>query len=251
MAVTAQVKELRETDRRRHDGLQEGARRDRRRHGSRRRLAAHEGPLQGRQEGRPRCRRRSGRRRADGTKGAVVEVNSETDFVARNEQFQGLVKMIAKVALDAGGDVEKIEAARRRVTVAAAITDAIATIGENMNLRRVAGDRGRHGVVVDYVHNAVSRPRQARRHRRAGIDRQEGRARGARQAARHAHRQHQSRRSVSPTTRSGDRRAREGLSPSRPAGQAGGGHRQDGRGRSEDSTRKHLLAQTFIDGESK
>src|SRR5688572_4589669 len=58
----------------------------------------------------------------DGTKGVVVEVNSETDFVARNEQFQGLVKMIAQVALETGTDVEKIKAAKAgSITVAEAI----------------------------------------------------------------------------------------------------------------------------------
>src|ERR1700751_1655453 len=63
-----------------------------------------------------------------GTKGVVVEVNSETDFVARNDLFQGLVKMIADVALDAGADVEKIKAAKvGSKTVADAINDAIAT----------------------------------------------------------------------------------------------------------------------------
>src|SRR5246127_625119 len=83
-----------------------------------------------------------------GTKGVVVEVNSETDFVARNEQFQGLVKMIAQVALEAGADVEKIKAAKvGNVTVEAAISDAIATIGENMTLRRGAGLRGDKGGV--------------------------------------------------------------------------------------------------------
>ncbi len=60
-----------------------------------------------------------------GTKGVVVEVNSETDFVARNDQFQGLVKMIAQVALDAGSDVEAIKAAKvGSVTVGEAISDA-------------------------------------------------------------------------------------------------------------------------------
>src|ERR1700709_1490731 len=63
-----------------------------------------------------------------GTKGVVVEVNSETDFVARNEQFQGLVKMIAQVALKTGADVEKIKAAKGGdVTVGTGITEAIAT----------------------------------------------------------------------------------------------------------------------------
>jgi elongation factor Ts len=77
-----------------------------------------------------------------GNKGVVVEVNSETDFVARNGQFQGLVKMIAQVALDAGVDVETI-------------SDAIATIGENMTLRRAASLEVGQGVVSSYVHGAV------------------------------------------------------------------------------------------------
>ena len=92
----------------------------------------------------------------DRNKGVVVEVNSETDFVARNEQFQGLVKMIAQVALKVGPDVDKINAAPvGSATVATAIADAIATIGENMTLRRAAGLEVAHGVVSSYVHNAV------------------------------------------------------------------------------------------------
>jgi elongation factor Ts len=91
-----------------------------------------------------------------GTKGVVVEVNSETDFVARNEHFQGLVKMIAQVALDVGTDVEKIKAAKvGAIAVEAAISDAIATIGENMSLRRAAALEVGKGVVSSYVHNAV------------------------------------------------------------------------------------------------
>jgi elongation factor Ts len=91
-----------------------------------------------------------------GTKGVVVEVNSETDFVARNEQFQGLVKMVAQVALDAGADVGKIKAAKvGAVTVENAISDAIATIGENMSLRRAAALEVKQGVVSSYIHNAV------------------------------------------------------------------------------------------------
>ena len=91
-----------------------------------------------------------------GAKGVVVEVNSETDFVARNEHFQGLVKMIAQVALDVGADVEKIKAAKvGAITVEAAISDAIATIGENMSLRRAAALEVSKGVVSSYVHNAV------------------------------------------------------------------------------------------------
>jgi elongation factor Ts len=92
----------------------------------------------------------------DKTKGVVVEVNSETDFVARNEQFQGLVKMIAQVALKVGADVDKINAAPvGSSTVATAIADAIATIGENMTLRRAASLEVSQGVVSSYVHNAV------------------------------------------------------------------------------------------------
>src|SRR6201993_4611576 len=91
-----------------------------------------------------------------GKKGVVVEVNSETDFVARNEQFQGLVRMIAQVALDVGADVEAIKAAKvGSVTVETAIADAIATIGENMTLRRAALLEVGQGVVSSYVHNAV------------------------------------------------------------------------------------------------
>ena len=91
-----------------------------------------------------------------GNKGVVVEVNSETDFVARNEQFQGLVKLIAQVALKVGADVDKINAAPvGNATVAAAISEAIATIGENMSLRRAAALEVSKGVVSSYIHNAV------------------------------------------------------------------------------------------------
>jgi elongation factor Ts len=90
-------------------------------------------------------------------KGAMVEVNSETDFVARNDHFQGLVKMIADVALGVGGDVEKILAAKAgNVTIADALSSAIATIGENMTLRRAAVLSVGQGVVASYVHNQVS-----------------------------------------------------------------------------------------------
>ncbi|MBB5046345.1 elongation factor Ts [Rhodopseudomonas rhenobacensis] len=93
----------------------------------------------------------------DKTKGVLVEVNSETDFVARNEQFQGLVKMIAQVALKVGADLDKINAAPvGSSTVATAIADAIATIGENMTLRRAAVLEVGQGVVASYMHNAVT-----------------------------------------------------------------------------------------------
>ncbi|MET0219260.1 MAG: translation elongation factor Ts [Tardiphaga sp.] len=92
----------------------------------------------------------------EGTKGSIVEVNSETDFVARNEQFQGLVKMIAQIALKVGADVEKIKAAKvGSITVEAAIADSVATIGENQTLRRAAMLEVTQGVVSSYVHGAV------------------------------------------------------------------------------------------------
>jgi elongation factor Ts len=92
-----------------------------------------------------------------GTKAAMVEVNSETDFVARNDQFQGLVKMVAQVANDVGGDVAKISDAKvGGVTVATALNDAIATIGENMTLRRAATLSVASGVVGSYAHASVA-----------------------------------------------------------------------------------------------
>jgi elongation factor Ts len=92
-----------------------------------------------------------------GTKGVVVEVNSETDFVARNDLFQGLVKMIGQVALDAGDDVEAIKAAKvGAIPVGDAISDAIAKIGENMTLRRAKRLEVEKGVIGNYMHGAVS-----------------------------------------------------------------------------------------------
>jgi elongation factor Ts len=92
-----------------------------------------------------------------GSKGAVVEVNSETDFVARNDLFQGLVKMGAQIALDVGGDVEAIKAAKVGDNVFAdALNSAIATVGENMSLRRAAVLSVGQGAIGSYVHSAVS-----------------------------------------------------------------------------------------------
>jgi elongation factor Ts len=91
-----------------------------------------------------------------GKKGVVVEVNSETDFVARNDLFQGLVKMIADVALNVGTDIETIKAAKvGAITIADAIADTVAKIGENMTLRRAASLSVAQGVVSSYVHGAV------------------------------------------------------------------------------------------------
>ena len=92
----------------------------------------------------------------EGQKGVVVEVNSETDFVARNDLFQGLVKMIANVALTVGADVEKIKAAKvGSITIADAIADTIAKIGENMSLRRASALSVGKGVIANYMHNSV------------------------------------------------------------------------------------------------
>ena len=93
-----------------------------------------------------------------GTKASVVEVNSETDFVARNEQFQAIVGNVARLALDADGDVVKLGEMPfpgSGHSVSAELTEAIAKIGENMNLRRTETVSVSDGVVESYVHNAV------------------------------------------------------------------------------------------------
>jgi elongation factor Ts len=94
----------------------------------------------------------------DGTRAAIVEVNSETDFVARNESFQDLVGNIAKLALDANGDVEALGGVSYPGTgrsVSDELTNAIATIGENMNLRRTKALSVSDGTIGSYVHNSV------------------------------------------------------------------------------------------------
>ncbi len=94
----------------------------------------------------------------DGTKGAVVEVNSETDFVAKNEQFQGFVRDVSNLALTSGSDIDALNrsAYPSGGTVAEALTNNIATIGENQSLRRAAVLDVGEGVVVSYVHNAAA-----------------------------------------------------------------------------------------------
>jgi len=90
------------------------------------------------------------------TKGVVVEVNSETDFVARNDLFQGLVKMIANVALDVGADLDKIKKAKTgSLTIAEDIAETIGKIGENMTLRRAAELSVGQGAIGSYVHNSI------------------------------------------------------------------------------------------------
>lgn len=93
---------------------------------------------------------------AEGSKAAVIELNSETDFVARNEGFQDLVKNVAVVAVSTDGSLDAVNSASiEGKSVADSITDAIATIGENMTLRRTAELSVSEGVVSTYVHGAV------------------------------------------------------------------------------------------------
>lgn len=110
--------------------------------------------------------KKSGRTAAEGligvaaadNKAVVVEVNSETDFVARNEAFQALVREVANAALSTDGSVEAVGAATHAgsgKTVTDTIKDAVATIGENMSLRRSAQLQVSEGVVATYIHNAV------------------------------------------------------------------------------------------------
>jgi elongation factor Ts len=118
-----------------------------------------------RKKGLSKAAKKAGRVAAEGlvgvalsaNKGIMVEVNSETDFVARNDLFQGLVKMIADAALDAGADVNKILAARAgSISIADAIADTIAKVGENMTLRRAAELAVGKGAVASYVHSSVA-----------------------------------------------------------------------------------------------
>lgn len=110
--------------------------------------------------------KKSGRTAAEGLigvahgalKAAMVEVNAETDFVARNEAFQDFVETVAKIALEVGEDVEAIKAAAypgKGHSVAEELTHLIATVGENMTLRRAAVVSVGDGVATSYVHNAL------------------------------------------------------------------------------------------------
>ncbi len=95
----------------------------------------------------------------DGAKGVVVEVNSETDFVARNDAFQNFASTAAQVALGGATDVEALGAADfpgSGKTVAEQLTEMVGTIGENMSLRRVAGLEVSEGVVAGYMHTATA-----------------------------------------------------------------------------------------------
>jgi len=121
-----------------------------------------------RKKGLAKAAKKSGRVAADGLVGVaveanfgvVVEVNSETDFVARNDDFQALVRGVVAVALDKGADAEA-EAVKGAHypgggTVADAIANAIATIGENITLRRAQGLHVAHGVIGHYVHGQIA-----------------------------------------------------------------------------------------------
>ena len=89
--------------------------------------------------------------------GALVEVNAETDFVARNEEFKGFVKSAAAIALKEGGDLQKLlGAAHSGATVESTLTALVAKIGENMSVRRTIALTVNPGVVAAYVHNAAS-----------------------------------------------------------------------------------------------
>ena len=88
---------------------------------------------------------------AQGSTGAVVEVNAETDFVARNEQFQAFVRSVAAAALAQGDDIEALKAAK-----GGELTQLIATVGENMSLRRAKRLTVKSGVVASYLHNQTA-----------------------------------------------------------------------------------------------
>ncbi len=95
----------------------------------------------------------------DGNKAALIELNSETDFVARNEQFQQLAAKIAEYALQTGDDLEQLKSYKCQEsgkTVQEVITDAIGTIGENINLRRVAVLEEPNGIIASYIHTQVA-----------------------------------------------------------------------------------------------
>lgn len=95
---------------------------------------------------------------SSGTKAAIVEINAETDFVARNDAFQAFVVESAKIALATGSDAEGLKAAsyQGKGTVEETLTNLVATIGENMTLRRVAHLSVTQGIVASYVHNALA-----------------------------------------------------------------------------------------------
>ena len=120
-----------------------------------------------RKKGLSKAAKKSGRIAADGLigvvakglSGAVVEINSETDFVARNGQFQDMVRDVTSLAPAANGDLDKLLAATypgTKETVGDHVKEMVATIGENMSVRRTACVTVKDGVVADYIHNRVA-----------------------------------------------------------------------------------------------
>jgi elongation factor Ts len=94
-----------------------------------------------------------------GKAGAIVEVNSETDFVARNERFQDMVRTVAGLALEAGGDLKKLLAMAypgKGMAVEAYVKELVATIGENMGVRRTAQLSVGDGLIAEYIHNKAA-----------------------------------------------------------------------------------------------
>jgi elongation factor Ts len=119
-----------------------------------------------RKKGLSQAAKKSGRVAAEGLvgvasaalRGAMVEVNAETDFVARNETFQGFVETLARIALDVGDDLETLKAASfpgAGRSVADELTHMVATIGENMTIRRARVLSVPSGVVATYMHNSL------------------------------------------------------------------------------------------------
>src|ERR1700761_495928 len=134
-------------------------------------LTAAEGDIEGaidwlRKKGLAAAAKKSGRVASEGLvgissgprEGSVVEVNAETDFVARNDQFQAYVRDVAKLALTSSADMESLKQMPHPSgrSVAEELTHLIATIGENMSLRRAAKLAVNHGVVATYIHNALA-----------------------------------------------------------------------------------------------
>jgi len=120
-----------------------------------------------RKKGLAKAAKKAGRVAAEGligvavnkTLGAVVEVNSETDFVARNGQFQDMVRQISGLAINAGGDLRALLAMPypgKLTTVEEYVREMVATIGENMTVRRTAMVKANDGVVADYIHNKAA-----------------------------------------------------------------------------------------------
>ena len=197
-----------------------------------------------RKKGISKADKKAGRTAAEGLIGVdaglreavVVEVNSETDFVARNEAFQQIVRNVAKVALAFGGKTETVAAAKypgSDKSVTDAIKDAVGTIGENLGFRRSARLGVEHGAVATYVHNAV-----ADNLGKLGVlvaietaGKAEAAHAFARQVAMHVA-------ATNPLALTPDEldpaviaaRARDLLRPGAPVGQAGSHHREDGRG---------------------